>query len=434
MCGIVGVFDGVAGSQIDPALIRRMADAIAHRGPDGDGFHIAPGIGLGHRRLAIIDLSGGAQPMATADGQTVVVFNGEIYNFREVAAELAAHGCVFRTRSDTEVILEAYRVWGPSCVTRLSGMFAFALWDATSQTLMLARDRIGKKPLYYRIEADRRIAFASEIKALRVDPAFDRRLDPAAIEDFLGLGYVPDPRTIYAAVRKLPPAHTLVWRRGAQPEIRRYWALDLTETPVRSRAEAVDELRARLKAAVAARLISDVPLGAFLSGGVDSSAVVSTMAGLASAPVKTFTIGFGVADHDETGYARLIAEKYGTDHVEAFIDPQSFAASHDMIDRLVGIYDEPFGDNSALPTLRVCAEARKKVTVALSGDGGDEAFAGYRRYLWHVREQQVRSLVPSAIRGPLFSALAAIYPSFDNAPRFLRAGTTLRELAMGSAG
>ena len=286
--------------------------------------------------------------------------------------------------------------------TSSTGMFAFALWDQRDETLFLARDRVGKKPLYYSVTNDRYLAFASEIKSLRVWPQFDSTLDPHAIEDFLSFGYVPDPKSIYANVRKLPPGHTLIWTRGKSLSIKPYWNLDVAPAENLSMGEAIDALHAHLRRAVDRRLISDVPLGAFLSGGVDSSAVVSTMARSMTDPVKTFTIGFGVDDYDETAYAREIASRYRTNHGEAIIDPSDIAQGVDTIDRLIDVYDEPFGDNSAIPTMRVCQEARKRVTVALSGDGGDEAFAGYRRYLWHVREQQVRSFVPSSIRVPFF--------------------------------
>ncbi|MCB2106398.1 MAG: amidotransferase 1, exosortase A system-associated [Rhodobacteraceae bacterium] len=433
MCGIVGLFDAKDRASFDPNLIKAMSDAIAHRGPDGDGAFNAPGVALGHRRLAIIDLAGGAQPMASEDGRTVVVFNGEIYNFQEIAADLSRRGCIFRTHSDTETILHAWRVWGPACVDHLTGMFAFALWDQRDETLFLARDRVGKKPLYYSVTNDRYLAFASEIKSLRVWPQFDSTLDPHAIEDFLSFGYVPDPKSIYANVRKLPPGHTLIWTRGKSLSIKPYWNLDVAPAENLSMGEAIDALHAHLRRAVDRRLISDVPLGAFLSGGVDSSAVVSTMARSMTDPVKTFTIGFGVDDYDETAYAREIASRYRTNHGEAIIDPSDIAQGVDTIDRLIDVYDEPFGDNSAIPTMRVCQEARKRVTVALSGDGGDEAFAGYRRYLWHVREQQVRSFVPSSIRVPFFSTLARIYPQIDSGPRFLRAKSTLRELSLSTA-
>jgi asparagine synthase (glutamine-hydrolysing) len=432
MCGIVGLFDGREASAIDRNTLRRMADAIAHRGPDGEGFHLAGGIGLGHRRLAIIDLSGGVQPMHSADGAVSVVFNGEIYNFQELMQELTARGHVFRTRSDTEVILHAWDAWGPACVTRLGGMFAFALWDERRQTLFIARDRLGKKPLYYATDAGR-LAFASEIKALAACPWVQRRLSPAAIADYFGFGYVPDPKTIYRDIAKLPPGHTLTWRRGGTPQVAPYWDIPPPRAAGIGMEDAVAELNARLRGAVQQRLVSEVPLGAFLSGGVDSSGVVAHMAQLMDQPVKTCTIGFGEASHDERGYARILAERYGTDHVERVVSPDSLTADPLLLDRIAATYDEPFADNSALPTYRVCQIARERVTVVLSGDGGDEAFAGYRRYLWHVREDKVRRLLPNGVRAPLFGTLGRVYPQLAWAPRVFRARSTLRDLGLAAA-
>ena len=434
MCGIAGLFDGQGRDPISPGLIKAMADAIAHRGPDGEGFHVEPGIALAHRRLAIIDLSSGAQPMFTPDGATVVVFNGEIYNFKALRRELEGLGYQFRTRSDTEVILYAWQAWGLQCVRRFSGMFAFALWDARAETLVIARDRIGKKPLYYAVRDNRWLAFGSELKALHAAGWPSRALSPQAIEEYLSYGYVPDPKTIYRDIHKLPPAHVMCWRRGAAPVITAYWDLDLDTTIRISAPEAARELDDRLRTAVSDRLVSDVPLGAFLSGGVDSSGVVAHMAMLTSQPVKTCTIGFGESSHDERGYARKLAERYHTDHRERVLPPDSISPGSGLLDRISEIYDEPFADMSALPTYRVCGAAREQVTVALSGDGGDEGFGGYRRYRFHVREHTARRFLPQAIRGPLFSSLARIYPQLDRAPRFLRAKNTFAELAQDAVG
>ena len=434
MCGIVGVFDGKGREPFEAALIRRMSDAIIHRGPDGGGTHMAAGVGLGHRRLAIIDPTGGVQPMFTPDGAVCVVFNGEIYNFADIAGELKSLGYHFRTRSDTEVILHAWEEWGEASIKRFSGMFAFALWDNRSETLVLARDHIGKKPLYYSIPDGRRLAFASELKALGILPWVPRKISSHAVEDYLSYGYIPDPKTIYQDIHKLPPGHMLVWRRGAAPLISRYWDIDLTRQAVRSMPEAVDELRQRLSAAVKTRLVADVPLGAFLSGGVDSSGIVAHMAKLSDRPVKTCTIGFGEASHDERDYARAMANKYHTDHVEKVLPPEMLTPGSGLLDLIGDVYDEPFADISAVPTYRVCAVARERVTVALSGDGGDEAFAGYRRYRWHTREHAVRSLLPAGLRGPLFGTLGRLYPKLDWAPRFLRAKATFSELAQDAVG
>ena len=423
MCGITALVNFSAATGFNPDLIRPMTDAIAHRGPDGDGFHFSDGVALGHRRLSIIDIAGGHQPMLTADGKVAVVFNGEIYNFMSLRKDLEDRGSRFQTRCDTEVILEAWRHFGPDCVDHLGGMFAFILWDEEAQTLFAARDRLGKKPLYYSHLPDGSTAFGSELKALKVLPGLNRTLDLSAVEDFFAYGYVPDPKSIYAHVKKLPPAHRLLWKRGAAPRIDRYWDPTLEPLAV-SQPDAEADLVERLKQSTAMRLISDVPLGAFLSGGVDSSAIVALMAEQSSAPVKTFSIGFGARDFDETEYARDIATRYKTDHHVNRVDPNDFS----MIDQLADIFDEPFGDSSALPTYRVCEAARQGVTVALSGDGGDELFGGYRRYMYHRHEENLRRKIPGGLRRAVFKPLGQIYPKLDRAPRFLRARTTFQEL------
>src|SRR5271169_2274000 len=426
MCGIAGIFDFRGRGDVDRLLLRRMTDILGHRGPDGDGFYFAPGLGLGHRRLAIVDLATGDQPLFNEDGTVCVVYNGEIYNFQPLMAELAALGHIFRTRCDTEVIVHAWEEWGVGCLDRFNGMFAFALWDATREMLFLARDRLGEKPLYYSFLPDGRLLFASELKSLLLSPRLDRKLDPQAIEEFFAFGYVPDPRSIYRSVRKLAPAHYLLVRRSEPPsEPRAYWDLRFLDgAPVRPE-EIEEELIARLRESVRMRMIADVPLGAFLSGGVDSSGVVAMMAGLKAEPVSTFSIAFGAKGWDESAYAGEIARRYRTDHHVKEVDPNSF----DLLDRLATIYDEPFGDSSAIPTFRVCAMARENVTVALSGDGGDEVFAGYRRYRWHCFEERVRRIVPASLRHPLFGLAGALYPKLDWAPRPLRAKATLQELA-----
>jgi asparagine synthase (glutamine-hydrolysing) len=426
MCGIAGIFDFRGHRDVGRVLLHRMTEIIAHRGPDGDGFHIAPGIGLGMRRLAIVDLVTGDQPQFNEDGTVCVVFNGEIYNFQPLMAELTALGHAFRTRSDTEVIVHAWEEWGEACLDRFNGMFAFALWDARREILFLARDRLGEKPLYYSILADGRLLFASELKSLALSPDIDRRLDPQAIEEFFAYGYIPDPRSIYRGVKKLAPAHSLLVRRGEPlPEPRRYWDVRFVDGGSIRREEAAEELITRLRESVRLRMIADVPLGAFLSGGVDSSGVVAMMAGLKAEPVSTFSIAFGAKGWDESAYAAEIARRYRTDHHVKEVDPNSF----DLLDRLATIYDEPFGDSSAIPTFRVCAMARENVTVALSGDGGDEVFAGYRRYRWHCFEERVRRVVPASLRRPFFGMAGALYPKLDWAPRPLRAKATLQELA-----
>lgn len=430
MCGLVGIFDTRGQRTVDRDLLGRMSGALRHRGPDGAGEHVGPGIGLGHRRLAIIDIAGGHQPLFNEDGTVAVVFNGEIYNFPELVAELTAAGHVFRTHSDTEVIVHAWEEWGAESVTRFRGMFAFALWDEARQTLFLARDPLGKKPLYYTL-LDGFLLFGSELKAVMACPEVPRALDPCAIEEYFAYGYVPDPRSIYNAVCKLPPAHRLMWRRGeAAPLPEPYWDLPFDRPWRGSLEQAQEELRDRLREATRLRMVADVPLGAFLSGGVDSSAVVALMAGLSDAPVKTFSIGFGDPEHDETAYARRLAERYHTDHHSRDVNPGDVR----LLDHLAGVYDEPFGDSSAMPTLQVCALARERVTVALTGDGGDEMFGGYRRYALNSKAEAVRRLIPRTIRAPLFGALGRLYPKADRAPQWLRAKTTFQELALDSCG
>jgi asparagine synthase (glutamine-hydrolysing) len=375
MCGIAGILRGDGGGA-DAALLRRMTDILAHRGPDGDGFHVDGPVGLGHRRLAIIDLVTGEQPMATADGSTWITFNGEIYNFRELRGELERAGHRFRTHSDTEVILAAYEEWGVECTRRLRGMFAFAIWDARRRRIFLTRDRLGIKPLVYAWDG-RQLLFASEIKAILQDPAMPRELDWEAVRDYLTYLYIPSPRTIFTGIRKLPPASSLVLDLGGgEPEIRPYWRFRFAPDERRPEGEWVEELRDRLTDAVRSHLVSDVPIGAFLSGGMDSSTVVAMMARPAGARVRTFSIGFDEAQFDELAYARQVARRYGTDHYELVVKPDAIEALRHLSWQL----DEPFGDSSVLPTYYVSKITREQVTVALSGDGGDENFAGYRRY------------------------------------------------------
>ncbi len=429
MCGIAGIVDLRGRRAPDPGLLRQMGLLLRHRGPDAEGFHEEPGVGFAHQRLSIIDLSGGAQPLYNEDQSVVVVYNGEIYNFPELIPLLAARGHCFRTRCDTEVIVHGWEEWGDACVEKFRGMFAFALWDRSRETLFLARDRLGVKPLYYAALPDGTFLFGSEMKALLAYPDLPREIDPHALEEYFAYGYVPEPRSILRSVRKLPPGHTLTLRRGGEgPESRCYW--DVPFQPVESIGleEASRELIERLREAVRIRLISEVPLGAFLSGGVDSSAVVSLMAGLSAEPVNTCTIGFGEGDYDESAYAGTVAARYHTNHQVETVSPDSF----DLVDRLASLYDEPFADSSTMPTYRVCGLARKRVTVALSGDGGDENLAGYRRYRWHLYEDRIRALMPRSARQPLFSLLGRLYPKADWAPKPLRAKATLQGIAHDS--
>jgi len=366
----------LTGAPVDGAVVARMCDFIAHRGPDGHGTHVTGPVGFGHRRLAIIDLSPlGRQPMASADGALVVTFNGEIYNFQELRAELEGLGHHFRSHSDTEVILAAYRQYGDGCVTRLAGMFAFALWDEPRRRLLIARDRLGKKPLYYRIDPDG-IAFASEPKAFLADPGFHPEVDLQSISQYLSYQYVPSPRSAFRGVEKLPPAHTLVVEDG-RVTINRYWTLSYSRKLALSEEEALEGLTSHMQRAVRRRLVSDVPLGAFLSGGLDSSLVVSFMAECLDTPVQTFSIGFREEAYNELPAARLVAERYKTAHREFVVSPNAV----DLLPQIVWHYGEPYADSSALPTYILSELTRRYVTVALNGDGGDESFAGYDRYL-----------------------------------------------------
>ena len=400
-----------------------------HRGPDEGGLLVEPGVALGHRRLSIIDIATGQQPLYNEDGSVAVVYNGEIYNFQDLIPELTALGHVFRTRSDTEVIVHAWEAWGADCVKRFRGMFAFALWDRNRETLFLARDRLGVKPLYYALLPDGQLIFGSELKSLMAHGGLAREIDPCAVEEYFALGYVPEPRTIFLGAKKLPPAHTLTAKRGARlPEPVEYWDVNFSTDSALSERDAGAELIERLRDAVKIRLISEVPLGAFLSGGVDSSAVVAMMAGLSEAPVNTCSIAFADPAFDESRYAQQVAERYKTRHFVDQVESDDFG----LVDTLAQLYDEPYADSSAIPTYRVCQLARRHVTVALSGDGGDESFGGYRRYRLHMMEERMRRPLPLALRRPVFGLLGRAYPKADWAPRVFRAKTTFQALARDS--
>ncbi len=429
MCGIAGLFHLTTPKPVDPARVERMCDAIAHRGPDGSGVWTAPGVGLGHRRLSIIDVAGSPQPMASTDGRAMLVFNGEIYNYRELREELRAGGASFHTDGDSEVILAAWQRWGTGCLPRLHGMFAFAIYDLAERTLFLARDRLGVKPLFTARLSDGSLAFGSELKALLAHPLLRREIDPLAVEDYLAWGYVPDHRSILKGVEKLAAGHYLLLRHdGPAPRSVQWWDISFADRRTGSAADLEAELLHLLRQAVTSRMVADVPLGAFLSGGVDSSSVVALMAENSTSPVKTCSIGFDVAALDETGYAEQVAQRFATDHRSRRVSPDDFGA----VDTLAAMFDEPFADASALPTWRVCQLARETVTVALSGDGADEAFAGYRRHAFQHGEDRLRGILPQSVRGPLFGALGAAYPKADWAPRPLRAKTTLLSLAASS--
>ncbi len=435
MCGIAGLIDlkSAPGRSIEPGILKRMTDSIAHRGPDAESFHFEPGIGLGHRRLSIIDVATGQQPMSNEDDTVWVVFNGEIYNFAEVRKELEGLGHRFKTAgSDTEIILHGWEQWGAACLEKFRGMFAFLLWDRNKRQIFMARDRMGVKPLYYAILPSGLLAFGSELKTIMTLPEFRRVIRDDAVEDFLALGYVPDPKTIFTDAHKLAPAHYVLFQIGAdlshfQPK--RYWSAPFGEERQISFEQAQEELDHLLAESVKLRMISEVPLGAFLSGGVDSSIVVAEMAKASSQPVLTCSIGFESKAFDESQYAKIVAEQYKTNHSEFTVDGQD---SH-LFDKLPSLFDEPFADASALPTYRVSELARQRVTVALSGDGGDETFAGYRRYRLHMAEESIRNRIPAAIRSCVFSNLGRIYPKLDWAPQWMRAKTTFQGIGSSAS-
>lgn len=376
MCGVCGVMFHAKDRHVNKAVLRRMNDTIRHRGPDEDGFHIRGNIGLAMRRLSIIDIAGGSQPVYSEDGEVVVVFNGEIYNFQQLRNALEGRGHRFATRSDTEVLVHAYEEYGRSFVSKLRGMFAFALYDARTDEGLLAIDRFGIKPLYYAADPGG-LVFGSELKAVLASGQVQRHLDYEALSQYFTLGYIPPPLTVFAGVRKLEPATMLRWARARVPELARYWSpLDVEIDRRRSVGETREALLAALRDSVRSHLVSDVPLGAFLSGGIDSSTVVALMSEASSEPVKTFSIGFTDPRFDERDKARLVAERFGTDHHELIVEPEGV----DLLPRIVQHFDEPFADSSALPTYYVSKLARSNLKVALSGDGGDEFFVGYRTF------------------------------------------------------
>ena len=393
MCGICGKLNFDEEVNVEERLIKRMAATLVHRGPDDEGVYVKNTIGLGHRRLSVIDLSEAAhQPMSNEDGTLWIVFNGEIYNFLDLRKELITKGHIFRSRSDTEVILHLYEDEGTECLKKLRGMFAFAIWDEKNKSLFLARDRTGQKPLFYYSDKNF-IAFASEIKALLQDSFVKKHPDLIAIYHYLTYQYVPSPFSAFEGIKKLPPAHYLICRNG-RIDIQPYWKLSYVpkfsaDNPSRMQ-DLEEELIERLHEAVKMRLISDVPLGAFLSGGVDSSAVVALMSQCMDAPVRTFSIGFKEAAYNETQYARMVSEQYHTDHTEFIVEPNAL----EILPKLVWHYNEPFADASAIPTYYVSQLAREHVTVALTGDGGDENFAGYKRYFANKMASQLSKIFP----------------------------------------
>jgi asparagine synthase (glutamine-hydrolysing) len=423
MCGICGIFEFYRRDPIPEAVVRRMNDTIVHRGPDDEGIYVSEGIGFGFRRLSIIDLSGGHQPISNEDGRIWVMLNGEIYNYPELRQDLVSRGHQFRTRSDTESIVHLYEEYGEDCFRRLRGMFAIALWDSRERKLLLARDRVGKKPLFYARD-DKRILFGSELKALLAANGMPRAIDKEALADYFAFGYVPAPKTIYKAVRKVLPGHYLV---VSEKEFREtsYWDLSFADVEDRSEEEWAEILRHQICEATRVRLMSDVPLGAFLSGGVDSSSVVAMMTHLMKRPVTTCSIGFEDKEYDEAGFARQIAQQFKSEHHEETVRPSAV----EILDKLVWHYDEPFADSSAIPTYYVSKVARNHVTVALGGDGGDESFAGYRRYMLDHYENRLRQRVPASVRSHVFGPLGKLYPALAWAPRIFRGKATFQSLA-----
>ncbi|MBI4687017.1 MAG: asparagine synthase (glutamine-hydrolyzing) [Nitrospirae bacterium] len=404
MCGIAGIID--ISSTPERSLIERMCRVMKHRGPDGEGYYTDNNAALGHRRLSIIDLEGGKQPMSNEDGTIWITFNGEIYNFSEIKDELSRKGHRFKTRSDTETIIHAYEEYGEECVKKFRGMFAFGLWDSKRKILFIARDRLGKKPLYY-YNDDKKIIFASELKAVLQDRSINREFDRAALVDYLTYNYIPFPETIFKDIYKLPPGHymTVDVESDLSLTIKQYWDIQYNPDYSVSEDEWAERLREKLKEAVKIRLISDVPLGAFLSGGIDSSAVVSLMSMVQGSRVKTFSIGFKEEEFSELRYAREVADKFGTEHIEMIVEPDAI----EMLPALSWEFDEPFADSSAIPTYYVSKMAREHVTVILSGDGGDETFAGYRRYQW-ARDMQRHDWMPACLKKMLFGFPASVLP------------------------
>ncbi len=431
MCGLAGIIspnplpDG-------KAVMQKMIDAMHHRGPDQDGVFEEGRrrVVLGHKRLSIIDLSAGRQPMTDADGLVTIVFNGEIYNHHEIKSELLGRGHPIRSRSDTETLLYAYKEFGPACLDKLRGMFAFAIFDGRDNSVFIARDRLGIKPLYYGT-CGGTFLFASECKGILQFPGFSREMDFEALSDYFSFMYVPAPKSIFKHIRKLPAGHWMKVSAQGDVKIHKYWDIDFSvdakyaADSERALASAEEEILATLDESVKSHMESDVPLGAFLSGGVDSAAVVALMAKHSRQPILTNTIGFSHKAYDETAQARATADYFHTQHHEHTVEPQAAK----VLDKLAWHYDEPFADSSMIPTYYVCEMARKHVTVALSGDGGDENFAGYRRYFHDRMENQIRSALPAFIRSPLFGALGAVYPKADWLPQKFRAKTLLRNLS-----
>ncbi len=431
MCGIAGILNSQGFANRTErhdvrSLLKRMLDALRHRGPDDEGIYIEGGVALGQRRLSIIDLTTGHQPLSNEDGSVWITFNGEIYNFQELRERLEKKGHQFRTNSDTEAIVHAYEEYGVECVKHLRGMFAFALWDARRRQLFLARDRVGKKPLFY-AEVGGQFLFASELQGLLQCSDIRREVELDTIDEYLTYGYIPAPRTAFKGVFKLPPAHTLTVRvqgSGFRVQVERYWQLEYEPKLSLTEEEACERLLELLREAVRLRLISDVPLGAFLSGGIDSSAVVALMSELSEKPVKTFSIGFEESAFNELDYARTIARKFGTEHHEFIVRPNAL----EVVPKLVRHYGEPYADSSAVPSYYVAQVTRQHVTVALNGDGGDECFAGYERYAGNEIAERYHK-IPVGLRRGVIEPLSRWLPHSVNRRSRLRQARRFLEVA-----
>jgi len=429
MCGIAGVLYADFGRSVSASTLTDMGNAIAHRGPDGEGTFRSGSVGLVHRRLAIIDLEGGRQPLSNEDESIHVVFNGEIYNYQELRRQLETRGHVFRTNSDTEVLVHLYEEHGADLCTHLRGMFAFAIWDARRRELLLARDHLGQKPLFiYR--DNEKLVFGSELKAVLAHSGIDRSIDPAALDDYLTFGFIPGQRSIFGRVSKLPAAHRLrVSMSDFQASPQRYWQLSFHHEDRCSVDQWKQRVDAALRESVSAHLVADVPVGAFLSGGLDSSAIVALMSGLRSDPVQTFSIGFNEEEFSELPHAREVAQHFGCHHTEEIVTPE---AARDL-DDLTFLYDEPFADASAIPTMAVSRLAAQHVKVVLSGDGGDELFGGYSRYAHDLKEAEIRDRLPRFVQSLVLKPMAALWPKADWLPRPMRLKTLLQNLSLNPA-
>lgn len=426
MCGIAGVMYADPRQPVATELLAQMATSLAHRGPDASRVWSSAGIGLVHTRLSIIDLVSGDQPIGNEDGSIQVIFNGEIYNYRALRQDLAARGHVLRTNSDTEVLVHLYEDFGDTFVTRLRGMFAFALWDGRRKRLLLGRDRLGIKPLYLYRDGEK-LLFASELKAILVHPSVTREVDDLALNEYLTFGMTVGARAIFRNVSKLLPAHVIaaeVGRMDQSPQ--RYWTLGCAGNPQLDTRQWQEAVRSKVTESVRAHLVADVPVGAFLSGGIDSSLVVACAAQESSQPIQTFSIGFGEDRFNELPFARTVAQRYGTAHVEEIISPDAVS----IMEELAYYFDEPFGDSSAIPTYLVAKLARRSVRVVLSGDGGDEAFGGYSRYLHDIKEAAMRRRLPEWFRRTTIARAAAIWPRVDWMPRPLRAKSWLTNISL----